>query len=377
MYPNIAKLPVSDAHRMEQAETAFANDFVVDAGLQSDALNLSLFNPDPDVAKDALQKLIDRFYAQEADVYANPQITFAQSEAATARKKLTEAQDDLANFKATHQIADPVQQRAQLLAARTDVENRIRVAQSNLLEAQQRESALKELLAGIPENTSSSAAGEQFRAVDDAEAQLDTLKAKRSEISSNYLPTSEVFKRIDAQINSLQAAVDARNREAKSRSAIKPNEVYQSIKTDYIRAQANVAAASEPQGVLNKQLDDLNQRLNTLESQQNRFDDLTRAVQIQNDTYRTLAIRYETARVEANRNAQRISAAVVIAAPSLPVQPARPRRKIVALATLLAALLAGSSLVLLLEALDDRVRTAADVRRLLEIPVVATFPERT
>ena len=68
---------------------------------------------------------------------------------------------------------------------------------------------------------------------------------------------------------------------------------------------------------------------------------------------------------------------MVIAAPTLPVQPARPRRKIVALATLLAAVLSGSALILLIEAFDDRVRTAADVRRLLELPVVATFPEGT
>jgi uncharacterized protein involved in exopolysaccharide biosynthesis len=375
LYPNIAKMQVTDAHKMDLAEGAFANDLVVDEGLQSDVLNLSLFNPDAAVAKDALQKLIDRFYAQEADVYANPQITFAESESRTARQKLTQAQNDLAAFKASYQIADPQQQESQLLGARTDVENRIRLAQSQLLEAQQRESALKELLADIPQNTSSSAAGEQFRTVDDAETALDALKAKRSEMSSNYLPTSEVFKRIDAQIGSLQAAVSERGREARSRSATKPNEVYQSIKTDYVRAQATVAAALEPQGVLNKQLDDLNKRLNDLEAQRNRFDDLTRAVQIQNDTYRTLAIRYETARVEANRNAQRISAAVVIAAPTLPIQPARPRRKMVALATLLAAVLSGSALILLIEAFDDRVRTAADVRRLLELPVVATFPE--
>ena len=70
----------------------------------------------------------------------------------------------------------------------------------------------------------------------------------------------------------------------------------------------------------------------------NQYDDLTSAVQIQNDTYKTLAIRYETARVEANRNAQKISAAVVIAAPTVGQQPARPRRKLVALATMLAAL---------------------------------------
>ena len=93
--------------------------------------------------------------------------------------------------------------------------------------------------------------------------------------------------------------------------------------------------------MLTQQLKQINDRIADLEAQHSQYDDLTRAVQIQNDTYRTLAIRYETARDEANRNAQKISAAVVIAAPTVPSTPARPRRKLVAAATLLTALLAG------------------------------------
>ena len=100
---------------------------------------------------------------------------------------------------------------------------------------------------------------------------------------------------------------------------------------------------------------------------------MVRTVQIQNDTYRTLAIRYETARVEANRNAQKISAAAVIAAPMIPNRPARPRRKLVAFATLLAALILAIGVVLTIEAIDDRLTTPRDVVRLLRLPVLATF----
>jgi capsular polysaccharide biosynthesis protein len=86
-----------------------------------------------------------------------------------------------------------------------------------------------------------------------------------------------------------------------------------------------------------------------------------------------MAIRYETARVEANRNAQKISAAVVIAAPTVPHVPARPRRKLVALATVVVALIAGIGSVLAVEGFDDRFRTPRDVTRILGVPVLATF----
>jgi uncharacterized protein involved in exopolysaccharide biosynthesis len=113
--------------------------------------------------------------------------------------------------------------------------------------------------------------------------------------------------------------------------------------------------------------------LSALEAERNQYDDMVRTVQIQNDTYRALAIRYETARVEANRNAQNISAAAVIAAPSTPDHPARPRRKLVALATLLAGLILATGAVLLVEAIDDRLSAPRDVVRTLRLPVLATF----
>jgi uncharacterized protein involved in exopolysaccharide biosynthesis len=96
-------------------------------------------------------------------------------------------------------------------------------------------------------------------------------------------------------------------------------------------------------------------------------------VQIQSDTYRTLAIRYETARVEANRNAKNISAAVMISAPVVPNTPARPRRKLIAAATLVVALLSGIAAVLVIEAFDDRFNSPRDVTRILRLPVLATF----
>ena len=96
--------------------------------------------------------------------------------------------------------------------------------------------------------------------------------------------------------------------------------VYQNIKTDYLRAAAAAASTRQPEQVLAQQLDQINRRITDLENDQNQYDNLTRAVQIQSDTYRTLAIRFETARVEANRNAQNISAAVMISPPVVPTR---------------------------------------------------------
>src|SRR5258708_4802765 len=192
-------------------------------------------------------------------------------------------------------------------------------------------------------------------------------------MASTYQPDSPVFQQLDAEIKALTAIAKQRTQEAQGRAASAPNVVHQNINTDYLRAAAEANSAREPQRVLTGQLADINRQLGELEAQRNKYDDMVRAVQIQNDTYRALAIRYETASVEANRNAQNISAAAVIAAPAIPMRPARPRRKLVAVATLLSALILAAGGVLLIEAIDDRISVPRDVVRSLRLPVLATF----
>lgn len=373
LYPAIARGAGDAAHKLDLVEQAFAANLVIDVGLQSDVLNVSFLNPDPHVARDAVQTLLDRFFAQEAEVYANPQLEFAEGEAKSSKDKLTTAQNALADFKSGHKIADLQQQVTQLLRARTDVESRYNIAHGKLLEAEKQQDALQQLLSNVPQDVTSSAMGGQYQAADSAESQLDALRAKRSQLASTYRPGSEVFQQLDAQISSLSAAVGARNKEARARSVTQPNMVYQNIKTDYLRAAAAAASARQPEQVLAQQLDQINQRITELENDQNQYDNLTRAVQIQSDTYRTLAIRYETARVEANRNAQNISAAVMISPPVVPNSPSRPRRKLIAAATLVVALLSGIAAVLVMEAFDDRFNSPRDVTRILRLPVLATF----
>lgn len=377
LYPKIASDGHGQARQEEEALKAFGTDLVVDVGLQSDVINLSFLNPDPQVAHDAVKALLDQFYSQEASVYANPQLQFAEEEAHRQRDKLTAAQQALGKFKGGNQIADLNAQVGQLLKQRTDVESRLNTAQSRVSEAEQREAALKELLSAVPATVTTSAVGEQFRGLDDVQTQIATLKAKRDQMAATYLPGSPVFRQLDASINSLQSAAAARSNDSRSRGATQVNLVYENIKTDMLRASAEAQSARQPAQGLATQLDQINQRLADLEGQRNQYDDLQRAVSIQDAAYRSIAIRLEEARVEANRNAQKISAAAVIAAPVVPELPARPRRKLVAFATVLAALLLACGGVLGAEAFDDRLRSPRDVTQILRVPVLATFSKDT
>lgn len=373
VYPKIAGDGHGEQRQMDEALKAFAADMLVDVGLQSDVITVSFFHPDPQVAHAIIQSMLDHFFSQEAVIYANPQLQFSQDEAKRAQDKLAAAQLALSQFRSTNKISDLTAQIGQLLQQRTDVESRLNTANGRVLEAQQKEGALKELLSAVPALVTTTANGETYRGVDEVTGQIATLKAKRDQMAATYRPGSTVFNSIDASIASLESAAKRSNADARSRSSTQPNMVYENIKTDLMRASAEAQGARQPAQLLSTQLDQINQRLADLDAKRSQNDDLQRTVRIQDDTYRTLAIRAEESRVEANRNAEKISAAAVIAAPSMPEEPARPRRKLIALGTILAGLILACGAVLGAEAFDDRLRSPHDVAQILRLPVLATF----
>ena len=271
LYPQIASDGHGQARQEEEALKALGGDLVVDVGLQSDVINLSFLNPDPVVARDAIKSMLDQFYGQEATVYANPQLKFAEQEANRQRDKLNAAQQTLAQFKNSNQIADLNAQVGQLLKQRTDVETRLNAAQGRVSEAVQRESALKDLLSAVPATVATSAAGEQFRGVDDVQTQIATLKAKRDQMASSYQPGSPVFRQLDASISSLESAAAARKNDSRARSMTQVNLVYENIKTDLLRASAEAQSARQPAQLLSTQLDQINQSLDNLEKQHNQY----------------------------------------------------------------------------------------------------------
>lgn len=373
VYPKIARGNRSPADKLEAAAKAFESNLVVNVGLQSDVIDISFLNPKAAVAHQTVEGLLNQFYGQEAVIYANPELKFTKQEAEGAKQRLNEAQTALAKYRAEHKISDLSQQVGQLLEQRTHVEGRLTVAQSTVAAAKQKQMVLTSLLKEIPPLIKTTAHGETYQGIDAVQSQLDTLEAKRQQMAATYRRGSAVFRSLDGEITSLEKSAHQQQNEAAKRFGTQPNLVYENIKTDLMRATAEATSGKQPVGLLTKELDQINQQLATLNSERSHYDDLQRTVRIQDDTYRTLEIRYQESNVEAHRNAEKISAAAVIAAPSLPVKPARPRRKLVAAATVLAALLLACGAVLTLEAIDDRLHSPHDVAQILRLPVLATF----
>jgi uncharacterized protein involved in exopolysaccharide biosynthesis len=373
LYPDIAENPSSGGTPADEAVKQFSDHLAVDVGMQDNVITVSFMHPDKMLAARVVKKLIDLYIAGESAVYQNPQQSFLRSEVKQAGDRLATAQAALEKFKDQWRITDYDQETADLLKQRGDVDINLRTAQASLALAQNRAQDLARQMRKVPTSQAEPASGEKYRALDDAKTQLGALRLKRSQMLATYAPTSPAMTTVDAGIAAAQEQVQSREGELAARSSSTPNTVYQSLQTDFLRNAADAQSNSGPVKVLTEQLAAIDQRLHDLQQNRGAFDNLTRARQIAEDTYKSLSLRYEDARVKSNLNEQGISPASVISQPTIPYRPARPRKLIILAACLFCGMVFGIGAALWKETFNNRFSTAEQVAVFLDMPVIGSF----
>lgn len=373
LYPDIAAHPPSAWSAMDEATRVFSRKMSVDVGSQDNIITISFLSPDRKLAAEVVEKLIGIYVGHEASVYQNPEQPFLQKEVQQAGARLAAAQAALGKFTARWQITNYDQEIINLLKQRGDVDINLRNAQASLALAQNRAHDVARVMRGIPARQAEAASGEKYRALDDAKTQLGTLKLKRSQMLATYAPGSPALVTLNAGIADAEAQVRAREQELASRSSNAPNTVYQSLQTDYLRNAADAQSNSGPVKVLSDQLAGIDQRLKDLQANRGAYDDLARARQIAEDTYKALSQKYEDARVKTSLNAEGISPASVISKPTLPYRPDKPRKLMILAVCLVCGMIMAGATALLAEAMNNRFSTAEQVAVFLDLPVIASI----
>jgi uncharacterized protein involved in exopolysaccharide biosynthesis len=376
VYPEIVADPPAQWSPMDEAVKTFLANLSVDVGTSDNIITVTLFHPDKDLVPKLVHKLIEIYVARQTAVYHNPQRDFLSTEVKDSGTRLAKAQSELEQFRGKWHITDYDKEVEDLLKQRGDVDTSLRSAESNLIQAQHRQQELEQQIRKVPENIPEQASSEKYRALDDAESRLAELQSKKAQMLATYNENSPALSTLKAGIATAQAEVNARKTALKSRSTSNVNSVYQTLQTDLLRTSADAQSFADPVRVLTGQLATIDRRLTDLQQNRGSFNDLQREHQIAEETYRSLSIKYQDARVKDNLNQQRISPATVISQPTLPYKTARPRKLITLLACLFAGMILGIAGALMREALDDRFTTAEQVAFILDLPVLASFERR-
>lgn len=376
VYPDIAEDPPSQGTPMDAAVKQFRKDLWVSVGSQDNIISVSILHPDIQLAPRLVAKLIELYIARQTHLYRNSHPTFVATQVEKAHADVDAAQASLERFKSRWRISDYDQEVQSLLRQRGDVDSSLNTAKANRDQAVLRQRELQHSLDHIPRILPESANSEKYRALDEAQSRLDTLRSKQSQMLATYRANGPAMASLNAGVERAEADVEARRAELKTRSISTPNVVHQTLQTDYLRTSAEAQSAEKPVQVLSAQLAAIDERLKVLQTNHGQYSDLLRKNQIADETYHTLSIQFADAQLKDQLNRDRISPAVVISEPTHPYKAVRPRKLVSLLASLIGGVILAYGAVLLREATDDRFATAEQVAALLDIPVLASFPHQ-
>lgn len=372
LYPKLAGSPPSVGTAMDAAVKRFGGDIFVSPELTGTVITVGFSHPDPKIAQEMLDTLIEAYMQRESQIFSESSFGFQKTQTDAAAKRLLTAQGELSAFKASTGVSDFDNQLAAMIKQQSELRSRLSIARVSLAETAQRRETLAQLLTTVPAAVTNSA-GDKYRQVDEAQARVSELQAREREMIASHGPDWPAARALRASIQEAAATRSAASAGAAGRQQTSISEVHQNLQMELLKATASSRSDEQAVKLMTTQSADLDRQVGTLEAMRAGLAERQREVDIADSAYRTISLHLEDSRIGADRLRDGISRVAVITQPNLPYQVFNPRYRLMGLATAAAAVLAGLFFGFALEFFDDRIVSARHVAGRLKVPVLATF----
>lgn len=358
---------------MERAVYRFVhNDTKIEVPKDSAVIQITLYNPNPDIAKQALAVMIDRFLDQQAKIDRDPQLAFVQDQVAFYKKKVTDAQGAMEAFQLNNKISSMDEENSYLIKQRSDLETELAASKVRIEEDQRRSAALQEQLKTLTQ-TVNLHQEDRDAALEAARTQLVELQVRQQSLSTSFGPDSPAARVNDAQIAKVQAFISSYpNRTPLVQMA--PNATYQTTQTALLQAQADLQAALKSQPVIQSQIGAISGRLAEHSREQSTYQDLVREYQVDDENYRSYLQAVQQARIAVDLQKERgTTVAVYEPAHMVSSAPTKPKRGLIVALAVVFGLLVGLTAAFLRESWDERLNTPRQIRALLGVPLLGSM----
>ena len=290
-------------------------------------------------------------------------------------KKLTDAEDNLQKYRSANADAQPgsaTDASTRISALRTQVEQ-TRMA---LLEQRSRESAITSQLSGESAVTAVQTRESLYR------GQLLELQGQLDRLLLTYTEQYPDVVRIRHQMADIQQSMrDEAQRRANAPATASPfddaqmNPHYQELRSQQSTARREVAATQSRMGIAESLLQEELGRSRRIAESESALAELTRDYEVNRDIYQDLLRRRENARVSMELDREERGLTLRVQDPAImPLRPTGLRFMHFAMAGLFMAVAVPLGLLFLRVRFDPRMRSAAQLQKHSEIPLLTTVP---
>lgn len=373
VYPHLkAKAAATKRPLIRLAAEELLSDLSIDLGDGTHVLFITLFNHDPEIARETLNALLTATVNKHSSITRNPRLPFLEAKLVEMKAEVDAAQRAMLDFSQRTGITLFDEERTLLLERRDATETTRNKIQSDLFAEDGRSRSLQEILQRTPRQVMETNENDRNQnQVDSALTRLTAAQKRFLTAKQRFVEGSPELLDQQAQLDAARKNFDEVNAQDNTRVRMGANPVALTLDQDIANAKAY---ADSQRGALEerqKQLLEIDERLAYLASQEGTARMLARRLEMAEASYRAYLVRAQSARMVRDMNAAGISSLSVLQAPTLPIKPSRPKRTLLLLLTLFAGLAAGLSVCLFLDLLDDTLTEPDEVEEALDLPLLA------
>ncbi|MGF1462990.1 MAG: GumC family protein [Maricaulaceae bacterium] len=340
IYPDLAEeyLAASGADRpaiLIAARKALVGAFNAAGSPTGPIIEAAFTHKDPEIAQRVMQALLDEYLGYRREVLVGDGGDAIAAQRAALETRLDGANATLERFLRDNGLGEFEADRAAVQSLVETLTDDLLATQTRVHEFEGRLSAIRARLAETPPEI------ELFND-DERPAELQALELEREELLARYLPGSQPVRDIDARIARMRAALESGAGAGLGLTRRGVNPVYQTLISQRLQAEADLAAFRQSERSLRGQLDAARARQREFQALASQYGRLARDRDTLEQSVLALAQREQDARASRDFAEQASNNIRVIDAPDVPIEGSSLKRPFFALAVLLSGAVAAA-----------------------------------
>ena len=353
---------------MGKAMRAMETSLKIQTAPDTPIVRLVFEHEDAKTAALVLNTLLEEYLIFRRTVLVESNLPAMETQRQTFEERLAEADAAYEQFLTSNQIGDFVAEKAALSQLQSQIEQQKYQTETQLQDRAGRLAALQAQMGQVSPEVG------LYRDVNNAAAdKLVELKLQREDLLGRYRPDAQPVRDLDSQIARLEQGIEAGRTTGEGARRIGVNPGFQTLQTERIQLQSEVAALRQAQATLSTQLAQLLDRRLKLAELEPRFQALSLDRDVLQANVRDFAVKEEQSRAAREIAAASNDNIRIVQRATAPARGSSLKKPVLVLAFLFAgftALCAG----LLRMFLRPGLPTAQSASRTLELPVLGAAP---
>jgi uncharacterized protein involved in exopolysaccharide biosynthesis len=359
----------------DMALSDFSRALSAAADKDGNIITVSFRHRDPVLAAQVVNTLVGLYLERRAALYQDAQASAVAEQVSGLRVQLDAAAQAYAAFKARTGISDYATQRGILLRQQGDLRQDEQLADSAVLQNQQRLTALDAQIARTPPEIVLYSDTDTATRIENLKTTLENLQVRADAMKQHYLDTSRPMAELNEQIRSGRAELDrVQGNSAPSIVRRGRNDLFDKLQFDRSHIVQDLQAAQARHQAAADGLAAVDASIRDLEANEVQLDRLDRERSLLDQNYRATTKALDDRRLLEGVDAKKVANIRIIQPADVPLKQT-PLRMLILLAGLVFTLLLGPLVAFMSFVMRRGYITADALERHMGIPVLASIPD--